>query len=318
MVLVAMLPAVALAQAGSPQPASPQPASPVDERSVPELNGHVFMPSQVVDSPFRSTTFKLGILYAFGTATGQKYTINGPVPGVTVDYTFASFAQVFRYEYRFAEWFSASGFAVTSLYSGIDGPSVIAVGTQVGAGAGARLKAGHRFGPVDIALVGDVSYTPEYGILVAAAIIEAVRQGAIAPGSALQAKHSLGVVPELAASWAPWSALGLTANVGYAYKSLRTSSSTISSQNGFEIGGRADFDFGKISAVALGLNLGYKLLTPVGSGGISKVQDISGGIFYTGVREVGLGLEFGSRSFTIRQPLASTETVVQLQLQYYW
>ena len=43
-------------------------------------------------------TFKLGILYGAGTATGPKYDIHGQVPGQTADYTFAAFAQTFRYD----------------------------------------------------------------------------------------------------------------------------------------------------------------------------------------------------------------------------
>src|SRR4051812_18199736 len=60
-------------------------AKAVRGETAPELDGHVFMPSQVIERPFRSTTFKLGILYGFGSATGNSLDANGNVTG-TADY----------------------------------------------------------------------------------------------------------------------------------------------------------------------------------------------------------------------------------------
>jgi hypothetical protein len=317
-ILAAALPAAAMAQQEMrPGAANAQPPEP---RTTPELGGHVFMPSQVIDTPFRETTFKLGLLYGFGSATGPKYEVqNGQVvQNGTTDYTFASFAQTFRYEYAFAEWFSAGAVVLTNLYSGINGPSVVAIGANVGIGAGVRVRAGHRFGPVETALIVDASTAPEYGFLVVAALAKAIQDGVIEPGAALQATHTLTVNPLAAASWAPWPALGLTANFGYLYKSLRLNGATIADQGGLQFGAVADFDFGKISSVPIGLNAGFRVTTPIGSDGVDKVDDISGGIFYTARKEIGLGLEAGWRSFTIRPPLDSKETLVQLELQYYW
>ena len=315
LVLVAALPAAAIAQPERPSDVStPQPMEP---RSAPEMDGHMFAPSLLVDTPFRTTTFKLGILYGFGHATGPQYDASGNVVG-QADYTFAAFAQVFRYEYRFLEWLSAGLSFLTSLYSGIDGPSIVSIGANIGIGLGARVKAGHRFGPVQTAFIVDASTTPEYGILVAAPILKAIQDHVIDASSALQSTHSLTVSPLLAASWAPWPALGLTANAGYVFRSLRLSGTNIADQNGIVLAVLGDVDFKKISSVPIGLNAGYKLTTPLGSGGVTRIDDISGGIFYTGRRELGLGLEMGWRSFSIRPPIDSQGVLIQLELQYYW
>jgi hypothetical protein len=323
-ILAAVLPATAMAQQATPsEPAAAQAPEP---RTTPEMNGHVFAPSLLVDTPFRETTFKLGILYGFGSATGPRYEVVQGQPGQppqvvqngTNDYTFASFAQVFRYEYRFTEWLSGGVAVLTNLYSGINGPSVVSIGANVGVGAGLRVRAGHRFGPVETAIIVDASTAPEYGFLVAAALIRAIQDGVIDAGSALQSTHTVTVNPIAAASWAPWPAIGLTLNGGYVYKSLRLNSTNIADQSGLQFAAMADFDFGKISSVPIGLLFAYKLTAPVGDSGVTKVQDISGGINYTAKKELGLGLEAGWRSFTIREPLNSTEGLVQLGLQYYW
>jgi hypothetical protein len=317
-VLAVWIPGAAIAQLATrseePAPRSEGP------RTAPEMDGHQFLPSQVTETPFRETTFKLGILYGFGTATGPRYTVSGGqlVQSGEADYTFAAFAQTFRYEYRFAEWLSAGTVVLTNLYSGIDGPSVFAVGAEVGVGFGLRVKAGHRFGPIETAILVDASTAPEFGLLVAAAVASAIRNGTINPGASLQATHALTVTPLATASWALFPALGLTLNAGYVYKSLRLNGVNIANQSGAQFAAMTDFDFAKISSVPLGLVAAYRLTAPIGDGGVERVDDISGGLYYTARRELGLGMEIGWRSFTIRPPLDSKGVLLQLSLQYYW
>jgi len=316
--LAVVLPAAALAQQEATAPQAP------DTRSTPELNGHVFMPSLLIEPPFRETTFKLGLLYGYGDATGPRYEVQPGTPPTVVQngtnsYTFASFAQTFRYDYRFLEWLSAGVTVLTSLYSGLNGPSIVSIGAEVGIGAGLNVKAGHRFGPVETAVGVEVSNEPQYGILVAAALIKAIRDGVIDSGAALNATHTRTVNPFVAAAWAPLPALGLTVNVGYIHKQLRLSGGEIvTDQDGIQFAGAADFDFGKISSVPIGLLFAYRLNSGIGDSGIPKIEDVTGGIFYTARREIGLGLEAGWRGFTIRPPLDSNIAVVQLGLQYYW
>jgi len=316
--LAVSFPAVSLAQ---PATRTEEPVAPAGVgRTAPEMDGHMFMPSALVDTPFRETTFKLGLLYGFGTATGPRFGIvDGKVQPVgEADYTFAAFAQTFRYEYQFAEWLSLGAVVLSNLYSGIDGPSAVNIGAEVGVGFGVRARAGHRFGPIETALIVDASTAPEFGLLVAAAIRDAINSGQIQPGASLQSTHSLNVLPEAAASWAPFPALGITLNAGYLYKSLRQNGVSLGSQSGIQAAGVVDFDFGKISSVPIGLQGGYRLTAPLGDNGVERVDDIEGGIFYTGRRELGLGLEIGWRDFTIRAPLDSKVVIAQLSLQYYW
>ncbi|HWE24054.1 MAG TPA: hypothetical protein VG496_08950 [Myxococcales bacterium] len=314
-VLAAVLPASAMAQASSDVSGSRT----TEGCTAPVLDGHQFMPSQLVDTPFRETTFKLGLLYGYGTATGPKYDVNGNVTG-TADYTFAALGQTFRFEYKFNDWLSAGAVLLTTLYSGIDGPSAVSIGADISVGFGLRGRAGYRFGPVETAFILDVSNQPGYGILVIAPIIEAIQTGKIDSGSALRSSHTLTVNPSLAASWAPMPALGLTANAAYVYRDVSVAGTHIADQSGIQLGIVADFDFGKISTWPIGVSAGYRLTTPLGSGldRLERVDDLSGGIFYTAFRNLGLGAEIGWRDFEIREPLDSKAVIVQIQLQYYW
>jgi hypothetical protein len=317
-VLAVSFPAIALAQPATRTEEPPPRVA--DARTAPEMNGHVFLPSALVDTPFRETTFKLGLAYGFGTATGPRFIVsNGQVvQSGQADYSFADFGQTFRYEYRFAEWLSAGLVILTNLYSGIDGPSAVAVGAEIGIGAGLRVKAGHRFGPVETAIIVDVATTPQLSLLMAAAIARAIQDGVIDAGASLQAAHAGTFSPLATASWAPWPALGLTLNAGYVYKSLFLNGVNIAHQNGVQLAAMTDFDFGKISSVPIGVLAAYRLTAPVGDGGVDRIDDITGGIFYTAHRELGLGLEVGWRSFSIRPPLDSKVVLAQIGLQYYW
>src|SRR5689334_14493428 len=91
--VVMAVPSVAFAQEATRNepPLAPDPGP----RTAPVMNGHTFLPSLLVDTPFRETTAKLGLLYGIGKATGNQYNINGDVVG-TADYTFAALGQIFR------------------------------------------------------------------------------------------------------------------------------------------------------------------------------------------------------------------------------
>ena len=281
-----------------------------------ELNGHVFVPSLLVDTPFRTTTFQVGLVYAAGTATGPKYDINGNETG-TADYTMAGLGQTFSYENRVADWLAVGGSVITLAYTGINGPSVVSVGAQVGVGAAANVRVGHRFGPVEATVLMDASYQPEYGFLVAAAILRALQDHVLDPGAALQTSHSWTLRPTLAASWAPFAPLGLTGNLGYVYKSTLLSGTVTENNSALLAGIAADFDFGKITSTAIGLLASYRLNEPL-TDGLPRIQDFSGGISYTGRPDLGLTLELGRRTFSIRPGLPATAGVAQLGLQYYW
>jgi hypothetical protein len=290
-------------------------------QTVPEVGGHVFAPSFLVDSPFRSTNIRFALLYGIGDATAPTYSSTGAIIGQN-DYSLGAFGQTLGYEYRFADWLSVGADAESAVYSGLNGPSVISVGAQVGVALEGTLKAGHRFGPVETAIVIAGGSAPDYVFLIAGALVRAIQSRTIDSGSLFQSTHTLSIGSSLAASWAPWSSLGLTANAGYLYKSLKVSGVTKSSQNAIRFAAAADFDFGKISPVSIGLLAGYRITAPAGSDEIPITQDLSAGISYTGVRELGLAFEFGWRSLPLRagtsNQLHTNATVGQARIQFFW
>ncbi len=310
--VVAGLAALAGAPAGyaaeRPDPAT-QPGS--EDRT---LNGHVFTPGILIRSPFATTTFVADLQYGSGTATGTKYILNQPMR--TETYTFAAEAQNFGYEKKLMEGVSIGGGIVSQLYSGIDGPSVVVVGTQIGAGAFGRVTAGRKLGPVQAALYFDATYGPRFGILVLDAIEQALN-GNADTASAFSQSNAWTLQPGLAAAWAPHPAIGITGSVDYQWLSLDTTYQSRQNESGVDAALAAEVNLGHWTPAAMTIQGGYRVTAPLGSNGVSRVIDWSAGAFYTGRPALALGLEVAFRSFTLRG-LDANATVAQIRTQYYW
>jgi hypothetical protein len=274
----------------------------------------VFTPGLLIRSPFATTSFVADLQYGSGTAKGTKYVGNQPIEAQT--FTFAAEAQNFGYEKKLFEGISVGGGIVSQLYSGIDGPSVVVLGTQIGAGAFGRVTAGRRLGPVQAALYFDATYGPRFGILVLDAIEQAL-DGNVDTASAFATSNAWTLQPGLAAAWAPHPAIGITGSVDYQWLSLDTTSTTRQNESGVDAAIAADLNLGYWTPVAMTLVGAYRLTAPLGSNGVSRVDDWSAGAYYTGRPALALGLEVGFRSFTYLT-LDANATVAQIRVQYFW
>ncbi len=279
------------------------------------LNGHVFTPGLLIRSPFAVTTFQADLLYGSGTATGPAYDSAAVAIGDRT-YTFAAEGQSFGYDARIAEGVSVGGGVVSQLYSGIDGPSVVVVGTEIGAGLFGRATAGRRLGPVHGALTFDASYGPRYGILVLEAIQMAL-QGGLDSASAFSESNAWTLKPGVAAAFAPTPALGLTASVDYQWVSLAKTGSSRQTESGIDAAFTADLDFGTFTSTPISALATFRMTAPIGSNGVSRVLDYSVAAYYTARPALALGLEVGWRSFSVRS-LDADAAIAQIRVQYFW
>ena len=323
LVVTAVASAPAAAQttaAGAPVPeAGKSPAASVAAANNPErdrtLGGHAFIPTLLVRSPFAVNAIQIDLVYGAGNATGTKFSITGREQGEAT-YSIAAMGQTFAFEHKLAEGLSLAGGFVTSLYSGIDGPSAVVVGLEVGAGLFERLTWGGNLGPVRTAVTLDASYAPRYGILVLDAI-EAALAGTRAEYEAFNESNAWTVKPGFAAAWAPWPLLGLTAAVDYQWVSLETTDSGRDTQSGVDLALAAEVDFRKFSGASIAVDAAYHTTAPLGTDGVSRVIDWAGGVYYNGHPSLVAGLEVGYRKFDIRD-LRSDATLAQIRLQYLW
>jgi hypothetical protein len=314
--LAAIAPAAALGADAATDPVAK--VDPATQRGTADrtLGGHVFVPTLLVRSPFAVTSFQMDVLYGAGDATGPALDVNGRPIGEST-YSFAAMEQRFGYEGKLGDGLSLAGGVDTQLYSGIDGPSAVVVGVQVGVGLFGRFTAGKRLGPVHAAFTFDADYGPRYGILVLQAIQAAIDARELDSASAFSDQNVWTLKPGFAVAWAPHPLVGLTASADYQWLRLHNVDAGTDDRSGVDVGLAADVDVSKLVRAPVALVAGWHTTMPVGSPGLSRVVDYSAGAYYTGRAALVLGLELGWRSFTVRD-LDTSMTVAQIRLQYLW
>jgi hypothetical protein len=299
-----------------------------------ELAGHVFMPTLGVTGPFATTNFGSFMLLGGGSTEGSV-TLQLPGNPLPPPQTFrgsVSYAAVggfLGFEYAFVPGVSARVGISQAIYSGTTGASAAVVGSNVRIGGTAGITAGIPIGQsVRVAAVFDAGYAPRLGLVLGPAIattFEQCSQGVANCrfdfGSLFQQRNVLTLQPGIAASWAPGRALGMTFNVSYVHTSIAISNQDTVREGGIAPGAVVDFDFRAISKVPVGLQITWSSLFPFSDNLLTTgYTDLGGGIFYTGRRELSVGLQVIDRRFRVTEgvDVSWNNVVASLGLRYYW
>jgi hypothetical protein len=307
------------APAAAPVEVATAPATASEGRT---LNGHVFQPSTLVGAPFATTSFVTQIVFLGGSTTG-RVTIRDQEFSGSLEY--AGIGGFAGYEYSFLEHFSVRAWLNDLLYSGLTGRAVVVIGTEVQAGAGAGATASMKVtDALRVGVLFDVSYAPSIALTIADAL-ERVADSCATPdgcdvdsGSLIQIDNLLRVEPAVAASWAPFRSLGLTANVGYIYLDGEAASG---GSSGVKLAGAVDFDLYPAVGFPLGLQGVVAWSAPVGTSALQHVTDAGVGFYYTGRPDVSVGVQVLGRRFSAQPGLVKTDWSAYLTtigLRYYW
>jgi len=323
-------PAAPAVQASPTPPAAPAEAPRPEGR---ELGGHRFMPALGIVEPFATTSFGTYLMVGAGTTKGSL-TLQLPgspaPPPQTISGTvsYAAVGGVLGYEYEILSGVSARIGLSETLYSGTTGAAAAVVGTNARLGLGLGLTAGLPLGDsVRVAAVFDATYAPRIGLLLGPAIKAAydscstgVANCEFDVSKLFQQQNVLELVPGVAASWAPWRALGLTGNVSYSYASIDVAGSGTTSRSGVDLGAAVDLDLYMLWKVPVGLQVTWSSLIPVSGDAGSRYTDVGGGLFYTGRKDLSVGIQFVDRRFKVTPDVdVSWKTFVSLiGLRYYW
>jgi len=242
-------------------------------------------------------------------------------------FDYAGVGSILGYEYAFQRYFSARFTLSNIIYSGIDGPSAIVVGTSLQVGTTLGLTASLPVGDsLRVGFLLDAGVVPGLGLTIGngiQTIIEDCRAGDCnaSEGAIFGTQSALTLQPALAANWVPWRPLGITANTAYLYLSQDQGDETFTGE-AVSLAAAADFDFLAISKVPIGLQLAFSWTAPIGGTEttLQHVTDLGGGIFYTGRPHLSLGLQLVSRRFAVQPTVdVSWSTFLStIGLRYYW
>lgn len=292
------------------------------------------MPVLGAAGPFATTSFGSFMLLGAG-STEATLTLQLPGTPPPAPQTFSGKVEyvavggILSFEYAFLRDVSARVGISQTIYSGTTGASAAVVGSNARLGGNVGLTAGLPIGQsVRLAAVFDVSYAPRLGLVLGPAIQSTFDSCATGVANCkfdfdnlFQQKNVLTVQPGIAAAWAPMRALGLTGNISYVYNSTTASNQDTLNQGGVSFSATVDFDFMGISSVPVGLQINWSTLAAF-SGGDTGIgyTDIGGGIFYTGRRNLSLGMQVVDRRFRVSPDVdVSWKNVVGfIGLRYYW
>jgi hypothetical protein len=318
----------ALAQEAAPPPpvAATAPAPVKVEKMGRELGGHLFLPSHLLEDPFSytafGTTFGLGAGNAVGPAVNPE-----PPPYFSGEkwYGFTGLGLGMLLNVRILEYLAVRAGLNTTAYLGTGSGAALTVGTSAritgDVGVKGSLPVGENF---RFSAAVDAAYGPTYALLLADGIRSIIENCPTNPeqcrdslSASLQADDTITWTAGLAGAWAPLPYLGFTANVQF-IAPTKTGTNSIA-QNGMNFAGSGEFDaLPLVKWLPLGVNVAYQITTGVGGNKVPTAQEAGFGFYYTGRRDLALGLEIDWRWNTLATAQVATATVAWLNLRYYW
>jgi hypothetical protein len=180
---------------------------------------------------------------------------------------------------------------------------------------------GHRLGPTRAAFVLDAGTRPQFALLVANAVADAVNTGTLGGSDALDSTSVGYIAPGVSAAWAPHRSLGLIGEARLIW-TRRVTTDDSQTQSGVILSGSADWDLDPVIGFPVAFQGVARVETRYQSPGINRVLDLGGGIYYTRRVNLQLGLQVLRRSGELRrEPIPSLDlamAVATVSLRYYW
>jgi len=322
--LVAAAPA--LAQQATPPPAEATAPAPKEERWGREMNGHFFMPSHIMEDPFSYTAFAMYFGLGSGNALGPDFQTEPPfiLPGERW-YGYTGLGLGMLMNVKILEYLSARALLNTSAYLGTGRGAALTVGTSAritgDVGVKGSLPVGDNW---RFSASVDAAYGPVFSLLLANGISDALAncqqnpsQCAFDLGSGFQTIETVTWIAGLAGSWAPTPYLGFTGNFQF-IAPTKTGDASIA-QNGLTFAGSAEFDLlPLVKWLPLGVNTAYQITTGIGGNKVPTAQEAGFGLYYTGRKDLALGLEIDWTWSTLSTQQLSTATLAWVNFRYYW
>jgi hypothetical protein len=290
------------------------------------------MPVLGMASPFTTTSFGTFMLVGYGSTTGSlTLQLPGNPPPAPQTFTgtvsYVAIGSVLSFEAAFLRYFSARIGLSETLYSGVSGAAVAAVGSNARLGGNFGFTGSLPIGQsVRVAGVFDTSFAPAMGVLLGPAIksafdscSEGVANCRFDFGKLFEQRNVLSIEPGVAASWAPLPSLGVTGNLTYVHRSLTNSNSGATTSEAMSLGVAADFDFYLVSIVPVGVQLSWNSRFPFDES-VDGFSDLGAAVFYTGRKNLSLGLQLVDRRFRVvpNVDVSWTTFIALIGLRYYW
>jgi hypothetical protein len=278
------------------------------------LNGHLFLPSEVVGDPFTPTYLDESTGFGYASLRTTQVDNSGNPIG-TSQFQLGALGQGFKFQLGILDSWAARLAASGTALSGINADSALIAGATVGYTLSTGATYSFMQGNLRMAGSLDLDYAPLYTFSPVGALLSTISTGKIDTSTLFTSSDTIRIRPAFLVAMGISPSLGLRGVVDYVQEFV---TSTPSSRNGaVDLGAALDVDLRALTAVPLGLLAGYKLMVPTSGDGWG--HQLALGVFYTGARNLGLGLET-----VLQLPAAPAGTsdfyvlLASLTLRYYW
>ncbi len=330
---LSVLPSLGVRAADDPPAAAAEPPAsqaapcPQEEPSHRVLGGHYFMPSHLTIEPFSYTAYGM----AFGAGSGQALgpTLDTSTSPPTIApaskwYSYLGLGLQLLLDVRILEYLSLNFSSDASAYAGSGRGSILVVGTGVNLAGTLGVKGSLPIGDhVRLALNVSARYGPVYTLLLLDPILAALEQcrsnpsACTLPSDVLQQGDTVTWTAALVGAWSPWPFLGVNLNLDYIHPGKTGAGSY--AQNGLYMAGTADFDaLPLVHWLPLGVNFGYAYASPIGGNGVPTTHDWDFGLYYTGRKDMSVGVELDFAGGKLNNAQTQTSTTAWINFKYYW
>jgi len=286
-----------------------------------ELGGHRFLASHLIEDPFSETSFGVNLAIGAGEALGPGLDLTTVPPTLLQEsrwYGYTTLTQQLDFTARITENLSLRAGLVTGLRQGGSEGAALVVGSNLGISGLLGVKGSVALGDgVRLSLSGQGMYGPRMNLLILQGIINAYQAGSFTAADLLQERDALSLAATAAAAWGPTPWLGFGLNLQY----LHTESHDISgsTQDGLAGAGSVELDaWPLVDWLPVGGIFSYRRTGAAGSGGLADQDEWSWGLYYTGRRDLVLGIEVDRVMGRLETDLRSRQTVGWLNFRYSW
>jgi len=268
-----------------------------------QLGEHLFIPRTEVYDPFTTSDVASTSGFAYGTAGGPTFNIQGQ-PVNVADYQIVAYSQSFFGQWGITDWWALRLLVNGTLYTGANGSALAGIGVNGVVRAGAGTTFSWRVLPTfRLGLLFDVTFGPSIGIN----ILEAV-QDSMSSGNVETPVHTSGstvITPTVSAAWSFARGWGLLVNGSYIHNSVTANEDSVGVDQ-LQIQTALDLDLKELGSIPMGFGLNFSSAYSMGDKEFRRyVYGL--GIFYTGRKELTLGLELALR----RAPLGTHDVFVK-------
>ena len=277
-----------------------------EEQSEPvrrQLGEHVFIPRIEVFNPFTTSDLASTTGFAYGTAGGPTFNLQGQ-PVNLADYQIVAYSQSFTGQWGIADWWALRVLVNGLLYTGANGSALAGIGVNgvVRGGAGTTFS-WHVAPTFRLGLLVDVAFGPSIGINILNSIRQSLANNSVQ--TPVQSTSSTVITPTLSAAWSFARGWGLLLNGTYSHSTVTANEDSVGVDQ-LQIQGAIDVDLKELGSIPLGIGLNASAAYSVGDQEFRRyVYGV--GLFYTGRKELTLGLELTLR----RAPLGTHDVFVK-------